>query len=155
MTVKKLELDFEENNNYTVLGIITALPEYILAHHINNTMRVDFIRYDDVEISSGKENHYFPWFYSYFDEFKTKLYLVNNSIPEKRLLPKLKNVDYLLIFESDFEQELEKIFIKKIREIPGVTGIYKLDAKYTDSIEFLIEKFEIIESGSVKNKPEN
>ena len=152
MNVLKLDIKFEKDNDYTALGIITALPEYILVHNINNKIGVDFKRYDDLEIKIGKQKYSYPWFFYYFDEFKTKLYLINNNHPQKPLVTKLKNIDYFLMFGSDFNEELENIFLTGVRNIKDVTGIYKLNTKDINHIDFFIEKFEILEAKAFKSK---
>ena len=152
MSVKKLELQFEDNGSYTMLGIVTALPDYMLAFRINQKIQTDFQRFDDFVFDTEKNKFSYTWFFTYFDEYKTNIHLISNNHPKKKLITKLKNIDFFVAFSSDSKPEMIEILTKKIRDIEGVNGVYKLNTRKLNNAELLFEKLELHEINSLKNR---
>ncbi len=150
MNIKKLELDFEDTGYYALLGIITALPDYMLAHRINQTVNIRLQRFDDFIYGSNHKKLPYPWYYSFYDEFKTGIHLLSNNHPEKKLIPKLKNIDYLIFITNISDNEIETVFTKKAREIAGITGIYKLDLQSIPQSDLFLEQLEMHEINTLK-----
>lgn len=155
MAVKKLEIDIKDDYGYILLGIVSSLPDYILAHHINQAAQVDLKRYDDFEAVKGSKKELYSWFQAFFEEYKTKIFLLSNRSGNHRLLPSFKPIDYFLIIENEYDEELAKFLIQSVRKINKVTGIYKLDKSKISHPDIFFEKLEIHELETFKkNKPD-
>ena len=151
---KKLQLVDNDDSNLKIIGIVTALPDYMIANLLNKSLNTDFKRYDDFIFSEINE-HSYSWFYCNFEDFKTKLHLVSNNSSNQKLLPKFKQIDYLIFYENYFDDELKEYLLENIRKINNVTGAYSLDASIIKNIEMLHEQLEIHETETLKKFDEN
>jgi hypothetical protein len=150
MATKKLKLDFEKSNSGEILGIVTFLPDYMMALQINSALNINFKRYDDFIYEVKGRKHFYSWFFAYYEDFKTKLYLVSNR-STYTLIPKFKNIDYLLFFDSNPEKELLDILQREIRKLPKVSGIFSLNLNKIGNIDLLFEKNELHELNVIKS----
>lgn len=151
---KKLQLIDDDNSNLKIVGIVTALPDYMIANLLNKSLNTGFKRYDDFIFPETDENGY-SWFYCNFEDFKTKLHLVSNNNSKQKLLPKFKQIDYLIFYENYFDDELKEYLLENIRKINNVTGAYSLDVSIVKNIEILHEQLEIHETETLRKFEEN
>ena len=158
MPVKKLEIEAVEHAQIVMMGIVANLPEYLLAHHINQSLQFDFKRYADFHFGPAPSQRYdYPWFSCYLEAYKTTLYLISNHHPNRKMIPELKQVDFFLLFEKAHEKELVRLLSEKIRSISKVTGVMKVNTGKVKHFEMLLEEIEMHEmslkdSGSVSNR---
>jgi hypothetical protein len=152
MVIKKLELDPEENSNYVVMGIVSTLDDYLMAFHLNQELGLNFQRYDDFVFSLSPGKLHYSWFYYWFEDYKTKLYLISNSKAGKSLITKFRNMDFLLVFEAVSSPDLENLLFDNTRKINGVTGIFKLDTTKVKDIDLFFEELELHEVNTIQPK---
>ncbi len=133
-----------------MLGIVTPLPDYQLAHYLNLTLKVSFKKYDDFLFgNSGKKNSFYPWFFCFSETYKIKAFLIGNYHPAKRLIPEYKHIDYFILLENNSDATLLDNLMKNIRKIKSVTAVFKLNIETIKNIDYLLEENEMHEMSCV------
>lgn len=134
--------DFEEED-YELVAIYSVLQDYKLAYKINEKLGFNFSRMApdlDLEINEN-DKAYFSAFVFHENKSFINWHLIKNKfqIQNKEVVldglfsseslykssyvylqPELKEVDYLLKIEGDFNQEIIEDTIKEINKIDGV-----------------------------------
>ncbi|MGY6649362.1 IPExxxVDY family protein [Wenyingzhuangia sp. IMCC45574] len=152
--------EFEELD-YEIVVIHSVLQDYKLAYKINQNLGFNLSRLaSDLEFKSNEnDNAFFSVFE--FQESKSLIdwHLIKNKykmeLQEKKseglfssetsfvssyvyLQPELKDVDYLLKIQGDFDFETIEDAIRKINKIEGVITSYKIDKEKLNHKEHLI-----------------
>jgi len=115
-------LGFEFEFNASVIGIVSSISNYRIAHFINVQLQINLERIEDHEVFKQQDSilNSYPKFY-FFDELnKREYYLIQNNESKTYCLPELKQFDYLFlspltIKETTLNHEL--LILKKIREV--------------------------------------
>ena len=152
---KVLTLDYENEHEYTLIGIHATLEDYRLAFYLNTALNIQLKRQPE-DLDFGTDNSSFS-FYNYecnstfsswaliankcvFDanSVKKSSYLFEEDYQTATLIQEKKQVDYFLKIDSDFDtQELNKI-IKKVTTIKNVITSYNINPQTLKSKDFLI-----------------
>ena len=155
MQVHSLGLEDFCEDNYTLIGIHTALEDFKLAYLLNNNLNTHFSRASfslDFEMNSSKASFSI---YEYRNEkYEYEWYLIANSYKEERtneldtialttetktyLIPEKKRVDYFIKIVGEPNQLLIRYTIDKINTINQVVTSYTIDSSTLKSKEFLI-----------------
>jgi len=108
----------------SLIGIASALPIYRFCWLLNNCFNINFTREPELDVKlPGKKDtpdHYFP-VYQYTLPTGTHahmLYSLKNN--DKKLLPEVKQLDYLWMIQSSTPEKDAADFIKYLRTIPDV-----------------------------------
>jgi len=121
-------LGFEFEFKASVVGLVSSITNYRIAHFLNEGLRLNLERIDDHEVFKQQDSivHAYPKFY-YFDELnKREYYLIQNNLNKNYCLPELKQFDYLYLSPIPIHQEVLKqeiLTLKNISEIEFVLEI--------------------------------
>lgn len=165
-TTKKhltLDLDFDVELDFVLIGISSTLRDYRLCHFLYKHTGLAFIRgkedYIDhkgytkekdkdemdyhivYERNKQKEllKHYFTIYRFCDDSFEFEFYILNNrSLEGTLLLPELPNFDYFLIIKHYIDREDVHRLLADIKAINEVILAKKLDPASLKSKENLI-----------------
>lgn len=126
--VTRVKLDIEQNNDYILLGIVSAEPDYKLSLSINKKFRISLRTISQLRLPRDNHSEFtFSRFANNDDHTGLKMTLVANRSDKNFLLNKLKNIDYLLQIQNS-EREINPNEITSVlREIDSVTAVFNID----------------------------
>ena len=159
----KLDLDFDLELDFTLIGISSSLRDYRLCHFIN--------KYTGLKFQFGKESpidhngnlksksqeeldyhiiteknknktvtHHFPMYRYCCEQFEFEYYIINNKSLEKGvLIPEIANFDYFLLIKHYIDiEDLNKLIdnLKSINEIMLVKEIEPTSLKSKENLIF-------------------
>ena len=152
---KVLTLDYENEHEYTLIGIHATLEDYRLAFYLNSLLDIRLKRQpEDLDINS--EMSMFSLFtYDCKHTFSSWSLIANKHIFDANsnvkssylfqedyqtivLIKERKQVDFFLKIESDFDTEELNEIMKKVNTITHVITSYIINPKTLKSKDFLI-----------------
>jgi hypothetical protein len=126
--VTRVKLNLEQSNNYILLGLVSAEPDYKLSLSINKKFRVS-LKNTPPLLPDGENSPSITYsrFSNHGDNSGLNLSLITNRSGKNHLIDKLKNIDYLLQI-SDSEKEINIMtFTSELRTIDTVTAVFNID----------------------------
>lgn len=155
MQIHSLDLQDFCEDNYTLIGIHTALEDFKLAYLLNNNLNTHFSKANfSLDFESSKSKASFSIFNYIHEEYDFEWYLIANSYTEEKknesdtialttetktyLIPEKKRVDYFIKIVGESSQNLIRQTVEKIKEINQVVTSYTVDTDTLKSKEFLI-----------------
>lgn len=155
MQIHSLDLEDFCEDNYTLIGIHTALEDFKLAYLLNNNLDIHFSRANFSLDFESKESKASFSIYEYInEEYDFDWYLIANSFTEEKrnemdtlafaaetktyLIPEKKRVDYFIKIVGESNQELIYKTVDKIKKINQVVTSYTVDTSTLKSKDFLI-----------------
>lgn len=160
----KLDLDFDNELDFTLLGISSSLRDYRLCHFINKNTGLNFIYGKESSIdhngfvknkpqdeldfhilqeSKGKAkkesiNHFQMYRYC-CEHFDYEYYLINNkSVENAYLIPEASNFDYFIIIKHYIDEEDLQTLISNLKLINEIMIVKEIDPTSLKSKENLI-----------------
>jgi hypothetical protein len=126
--VTKVKLKVEQNNEYVLIGLVSAEPDYKLSLSLNKKFRISLKNINPLKLNGDiYSEQTFSRFSNNDDHSDLNFSLISNRSGKNFLLNKLKNIDYLLQIQiSEKEADLNAITLK-LREIDSVTAIFNID----------------------------
>jgi hypothetical protein len=126
--VTRVKLNIEQNNDYILLGLVTAEPDYKLSLALNKKFGISLKNVSPVRIKGGKESEITFSRFSYPEGQSDLIFnLISNRSGKNYLLNKLKNIDYLLqISDSEKEVNLPDL-TSELRDIDTVTAVFNIN----------------------------
>ncbi len=127
--VTRLKLNIDQNNDYILLGIVSAEADYKLSLSLNKKFRISLKNISPVRINSeqNKSELTFSRFSNNDTPADFMFCLVSNRSGKSYLLNKLKNIDYLFQIQNpDNEVNLNDI-TSDLREIDTITAVFNID----------------------------
>ncbi|MBS1645585.1 MAG: IPExxxVDY family protein [Bacteroidetes bacterium] len=121
LNVAEMEDEFFEDS--LLLGIACTTPVYRLCFQINQLLGFDFVRATKLDIelpTKGNKECILPVF-QYAAPYNGPRYtLYQLKVANHRLLPELKTLDYLIMVQSSFPEEITYNLAQQIRQIPNI-----------------------------------
>ncbi|MFY0602464.1 MAG: IPExxxVDY family protein [Flavobacteriaceae bacterium] len=155
MQIHALDLEDFCEENYTLIGIHTALEDYKLAFLLNSHLKTNFQRAKyHLDFNNTSKDISFS-IYSYKNkEYDFEWYLISNSCTQEVklnssgllqstetktfLIKEKKKVDYFIKIVGDVEQSYITKVIDKINTISQIVTSYNIDTNTLKSKDFLI-----------------
>lgn len=141
--MKKNKLVVNYGYDFELLGLISLAKDYKMAWAINQAISIKLVKNQDLKIEFVNDKNLIISNYI-FETENSKLRLLKNKALENTdpsfsfLLPELKNFDYFILIEDKAESFSIKELIAKIKDVPIVQYIAKLDTEKIKSRENLI-----------------
>lgn len=102
----KYTFNLEEDYDFEIIGISCHAKNYKLCWTINNTLDINLIRLNDLDIIKKNEDLSFS-FYEYIDkENNIEYYLIGNKCEKGFLIPEKQSVDYFIILKGQTDSKL-------------------------------------------------
>lgn len=123
---KNLKLDINHEINYTLIGISSHENDYRLVWAINNGLKINYIRTDNllVHYPKLKIDAAFSKF-TYVDEERfLTYYLISNRCPDGILFPEIKNIDFLMQVVGELDKKSIEALLKSLRKIEIISAAY-------------------------------
>ena len=126
--VTKVKLKVEQNNDYVLLGLVSAEPDYKLSFSLNKKFGISLKNINPLKLNRDFHSEQaFSRFSNIDDHSDLNFSLISNRSGKNFLLNKLKNIDFLLQIQiSEKEADLNSITLK-LREIDSVTAVFNID----------------------------
>ena len=126
--VTRLKLNIEQNNDYILLGLVSAEPDYKLSLALNKKLKVSLRNISPVRLSNENVSELtFSRFSNHENSTDLMINLVTNRSGKNHLLNKLKNVDYLLQIQITEKEVSPDNITSKLREIDTITAVFNID----------------------------
>ena len=152
MQVYSLDIDDFNEDNYTLIGIHTALEDFKLAYLLNQNLDIHFSRASySLDFESNASFSVYNYSYEAYD---SDWYLISNSFTEERtnaldtialatetktyLIPEKKKVDYFIKIVGEPTQETIYKTVHQIKQITQVVTSYTVEIDSLKSKQFLI-----------------
>jgi hypothetical protein len=152
MQVYSLDIDDFNEDNYTLIGIHTALEDFKLAYLLNKNLDTHFSKANySLDFES---NASFSVYNDINEEYGFELYLISNSYTEERInasdtivlatetktyvIPEKKKVDYFIKIVGEPTQETIYKTVNQIKQINQVVTSYTVELDSLKSKQFLI-----------------
>lgn len=137
---KRHLLSLETSVDFELIGICSHHSDYRLAWGLNQTLRIQLAKNDELFVITSKkgqvlsEHSYYFW---YDDENQIEYYLIKNKAGGKFLIPERNQIDYFLFLRENVILELEDV-LECIKTINSVMGAYIFEPESLPSAELII-----------------
>ena len=126
--VTRVKLDVDQNNEFILLGMVSAEPDYKLSLLLNKKFRISLKNTSPVRLSGENIPEFtFSRFSNYDDRTDLIFVLVSNRIGKNYLLSKLKNIDYLLQIQISEKEANLSLITSNLREIDTITAVFNIN----------------------------
>jgi hypothetical protein len=138
MPRKILKINYDEELNFNLLGIVSGLKDYRLVFEINKTIYIDLQRTPDHVLLVGKNNSQLRYVrFQYYDDVGLTYTLIGNKNQSQLLLPELSMIDYLLLIEPS-DNEICKQTLAAIKNINHLQAVFTFNVMELKSRHNLI-----------------
>ena len=146
--MKKNKLTVAPFDDIHLIGINSTLVDYKLAYHINNSLKFNFIRLNEIKL-----DNVLPYAFFYFNagENNNAFNLVAMRNKEHVSVKLNPQIDYLLIVRNHITDEKLSNLVKNIRNLTGVTYAYLMDLSKIPALDALLEHIEMHERECLEN----
>lgn len=126
--VTRVKLQIEQNDDYILLGLVAAEPDYKLSLSLNKKFGIS-LKYKSPIIPDGE--NYSGLTYSRFSNSTSSddliIDLISNRNGKSHLLSKLINIDYLLQIQNAGSEIPKDEIIAHLKEIEIITAVFNID----------------------------
>ncbi len=140
---KRLSLNINYSEDYQLLAIVSHLKDYRLSFFLNQELDLDLRKYDDLKPNETGASY--SWYYYSEGETYLNCYLISNHHNLGKLVPALKNVDYLLFVKNPYDDKEVMALASSIRKIPNVMAVFEHAIPSLKDVDSLIEAIELHE----------
>lgn len=160
----KLDIDFNSELDFNLIGISSSLRDYRLCHFINKHTGLNFIFgkespidhngnlknktaeeldfhivYDTKSKSKKENKHHFQMYRYCCDKFNYEYYIINNKSQENGVLvPEAVNFDYFMIIKHYIDTEDLDSLMDSLKSIDSIMLVKEIDPTLLKSKENLI-----------------
>lgn len=142
---KVLKLDFEQELDFLLVGIISGYKDFRLCFELNKALRCRFAREKDVLISAGK-----PGSSTSHARFLTggkaseTYYLIGNRDLEHTgfFIPEMRNIDYFFLVTGYNDNFDLADVVEKMRSLKAVSGAFIIQPDGLKSAETFLNLIE-------------
>ena len=155
MQIHSLGLDDFCIEEYSLIGIHTALEDFKLAYLLNKNLNTSFYKSkDDLNFENTQKNASFSVFNYSSDKYDYDWFLIANSSKRENqtesnelllttetktyLIPEKKKVDFFIKISGEIDYSLVIETVNKIKKIDQVITSYSVDKDSLKSKDFLI-----------------
>jgi hypothetical protein len=143
MANKILKFDIEPDYDFILFALISPFKDYKLACHINDVLEIDFCKNDDLTLCQPKKEDRLVSNFLYRSEHSTWCLFRNQLLDTEEetkgyLVTELKNYDFLLKIEGDSAEEVSKDLPEKLKSLPCVEYLTKIDVQNLKSKDNLL-----------------
>lgn len=126
--ITRVQLESETRNDYSLLGIVSAEPDYRLSLSINKALRISLKNDKPLEVTGLKKGEqHFSKFTDHSVGHEISYNLISNKSGNEFLLSRLKKIDYIFqVYSPENDFELPAI-CASLRAIESITAVFVLD----------------------------
>jgi len=126
--ITRVQLDVDTNEDYMLLGVVSAEPDYKLSLAINRKLKLSLRHKNPIELyDDNGVNHQFSRFTDHSVNDGLTYNLISNKSGNAFFLKKLNRIDYLLQIQSPENNfDLENITLA-LRSVETITAVFPLE----------------------------
>lgn len=126
---KKLKLDYTPDFDFIIIAIVSVEKDYKLIWDINTNLDFDFVRVNDYTVynKKSKSDQAFSCFVSEQHCEYLDLKIISNKSLTGYLLDEIKNIDFLLMINGEYENDLAKKTQTLLNKLASVQSAFILD----------------------------
>ena len=138
--IKKIKLEIDDEIEFPILGISTALGDYRLAWELNSKLNLKFEcsvegTYFSIPNKSKKMVDYD--YYSYAsEEDMSKFFLVKNKQQGSTLFSDRERLDFFLVLRDNYTYDIEDLILD-LRKIKGIIAVFSFSSSEFEFSEYL------------------
>ncbi|MFM9003903.1 MAG: IPExxxVDY family protein [Flavobacteriales bacterium] len=142
---KILKLDFEQDLDFLIVGIISGHKDFRLCFELNKALRLRFARKDDIVISAGKpgSSTSHARFLTGGNASETYNLIGNRDLEHTGFfIPEMRNVDYFFLV-SGYNDNFDLAgMVEKMRKVNAVSGAFIIQPDGLKSAETFLNLIE-------------
>jgi hypothetical protein len=124
----RVQLDIVTNEDYSLIGIVSAEPDYKLSLTLNRKLSISLKNSKPIEIKGEKgDNLHFSRFSDHTDNKGYAVNLISNKSGNSLLLKKFNKIDYFLQFHSYSKEFYTEELTLTLRSIDTITAVFALE----------------------------
>jgi hypothetical protein len=137
---KTMKLKVEEKVNYKMIGISSHENDYRLVWAINNQLRMQFVRRENLIVHNAKLKSDLEFScYAFHDEDRyLNFRLISNRCPDGFLFPEIRKLDFVLQIIGEMDDSMVNNLVKEIRKIEIVSAVVAIRPQDIKNIEKMI-----------------
>lgn len=126
--IKRIKLEIDPNNEFILLGLVSAERDYKLSLSLNKKFRISLKNIPPLRLSVEDNPEFtFSRFSNNDDRTDLIFVLVSNRSGKSYLLSKLKNIDYLLQIQIPEKEVNLNLITSYLREIDTITAVFNIN----------------------------
>jgi hypothetical protein len=138
MSKKIMKLEFENDFEFLLAGVITGHKDYRLCYEINDFMKLNFLRKKDVIVPAGKPGS--STRHSYFScpgKDNEYYHIISNRDKDGTgfFIPEQRSIDFFLLVSNPPPNFNINNLINKTREVDNISGVYEIEPSEIKSAE--------------------
>jgi hypothetical protein len=140
MAIKKHKLDMAIEEDFCLLGLVSDEPDYKLCWMINQSLRMNFEKQDDLNLfhSKLKEDQEFSNFFFEDEEAMITFRIIKNRTENGYYLEELKNLDYLIHIQGEINTVKISNFMLSLGGLEPVRMCVPCDLSRIKNLERLL-----------------
>ena len=138
MKKKKHKLTFQPDFSFFLLGISSSENDYRLSWEMNKILGISLRKGTDHVIKKKEIEQVFLVYTFYDEEVYLQYSLIANKSENGFLIEELHNIDYFMQIHGDLSDNQKQQITSAVKNIKGVTGVFKLDINTLKSKNKLI-----------------
>jgi hypothetical protein len=125
---KILPFDFDLTEEFQAIAISSHLRDFKLCWNLNNILKADFIKHQDMPYASKKgplEKYSFYFFYN--PDQRCFYYLLANKKNQSLILEKIPQADYILLIKGHFRSDEIPRIIQSLKKTTNILTAFLID----------------------------
>jgi len=124
-----LKLKVDSDIRYHLIGISCHENDYRLVWAINNALKMDFVRMDNLVVHHARLKMDLEFSrYSWHDEDRYFTYfLISNRCPDGFLFPEIKNFDFIIRVVGELPNAEIQAFSRKLKGVGVISATFVLE----------------------------
>jgi hypothetical protein len=141
---RKSRLESEVEGVDAIYGLTTVYRDYRVAHFVNQALSLELASRPDIPVYSARLKRLTHFsFYTYYDnDLRTDYFLISNTNEETRIIPEMKQINYLLLIKGAAPQEYYSNLLPQLRTMSQINSI-RLQPESIKDLTLLIQDLEI------------
>jgi len=136
--VKRIKLELDEEIEFPILGISTALPDYRLVWKLNKNMDLSFQKENNFFTlpNKKKELKSYEYYIHQNEDDLSKFFLVKNSQEGSTLFSDSEKLDFFLVLRENYIHSADDL-IRDLRMINGIVAVFSFSSNEFEFSEYL------------------
>ena len=136
--VKKIKLELEEETEFPILGISSALGDHRLAWELNTNLSVGFQKaaVPFTLPNKNKKMMSYEYYIHENEDDQCKFFLVKNKQQASVLFTQNEKLDFFLILRENYKYDIQE-FINRLRELNGIVAVFPFTSNDFEFSEYL------------------
>ncbi len=128
--ITRVQLETDSENEFALLGLVSAEPDYRLSLQINKTLRISLKNNTPVTVKgTGAIESHFSRFTYHSPGHDLTYNLISNKSGNEYLLGKLKKIDYIFQVCCTEDNPDPVPVSNSLRSIDSITAVFVLESK--------------------------